>query len=318
MLNFLKKNQNNSKPSWLQRLSEGFSKTRRQLSSGLAQLFSGSVKLDEETLETLETHLLMADVGVEATRDILETLKIVAKEKKITSGEALQQELQNIMTDILMLRQKSLVIPKSDSPFVLLMVGINGAGKTTTIGKLAKYFKEQGKSVMLAAGDTFRAAAIEQLTTWGQRNQIPVIAQQHGADSASVIFDALQSAKARGFDVLIADTAGRLHTQQGLMAELVKIKRVIQKIDANAPNEVLLVLDASIGQNALQQVKEFDAAVGVTGIVMTKLDGTAKGGVLLAIAKNLDIPIRFIGVGETIDDMQPFDAATVVNAIFSE
>lgn len=335
MLNFLKKNQNNNtspqeaktqeapaagstRSSWLQRLSQGFSKTRRQLSSGLAHLFSGSVKLDEETLEALETHLLLADVGVEATSQIIETLKTSAKQNKITSGAALQAELQRIMVSILTPCQQPLAIPQSDFPFVLLMMGINGAGKTTTIGKLAKRFKEEGKSVMLAAGDTFRAAAIEQLNAWGERNNVPVIAQQHGADSASVIFDAFQSAKARKTDVLIADTAGRLHTQQGLMAELAKIKRVIQKIDPHAPHETLLVLDASIGQNALQQAKEFHSAIGVTGIIMTKLDGTAKGGMLLSIAQNLKIPIRFIGVGEQIDDMQPFNAEAVVNAIFSE
>lgn len=222
------------------------------------------------------------------------------------------------MIDMLANRQQILTIPEAETPFVLLMIGINGAGKTTTIGKLAKHFKDQGKSVMLAAGDTFRAAAIEQLTAWGEKNEIPVLAQQHGADSASVIFDAFQSAKARKIDILIADTAGRLHTQQGLMAELAKIKRVIQKIDAQAPHETLLVLDASIGQNALQQAKEFHSAIGVTGIVMTKLDGTAKGGMLLSIAKNLEIPIRFIGVGEQIDDMQPFNAQAVVEAIFAE
>lgn len=327
MFNFLKKNQNqNTLPtaeepkehSWLQRLSQGLSKTRRQLTTGLVQLFSGSAKLDEETLEKLETHLLAADVGIEATTKIIDTLKESAKQKKITTGEGLQTELQEIMVALLAARQQPLIIPDSDTPFVLLMIGINGAGKTTTIGKLAKRFKDEGKSVMLAAGDTFRAAAVEQLSEWGQRNEIPVIAQQSGADSASVIFDALQSAKARKIDILIADTAGRLHTQQGLMAELTKIKRVIQKVDPNAPHETLLVLDASIGQNALQQAKEFHAAMGVTGIVMTKLDGTAKGGMLLSIAQTLEIPIRFIGVGERIDDMQPFDARAVVEAIFTE
>ena len=328
MFNFLKKNpsQNQNTPpsteepksSWLQRLSHGLSKTRQQLSGGIKQLFSGSVKIDDETLEILETHLLAADVGIEATTKIIDTLKESAKQKKLTTGETLQAELQSIMVDILTARQQPLIIPDSDAPFVLLMIGINGAGKTTTIGKLAKRFKNEGKSVMLAAGDTFRAAAVEQLSAWGERNDIPVISQQSGADSASVIFDALQSAKARKIDILIADTAGRLHTQQGLMAELVKIKRVIQKIDPEAPHETLLVLDASIGQNALQQAKQFHEAMGITGIVMTKLDGTAKGGMLLSIAQTLEIPIRFIGVGEQIDDMQPFNAEAVVNAIFSE
>jgi len=306
MLNFLKKKQTDSPPSWWQRLSAGF-----------VELFSGAVELDDDTLERLETHLLMADVGIEATRHILEELKIVAKQQKLTTPDALQEALKSIMINMLSVRQE-ILNPTSDVPFVILMVGINGAGKTTTIGKLARYFKAQGKSVMLAAGDTFRAAAIEQLATWGQRNEVSVIAQQHGADSASVIFDALQSAKAKKIDILLADTAGRLHTQQGLMAELVKIKRVLQKVDSKAPHEVLLVLDASIGQNALKQAKEFDAAIGVTGIVMTKLDGSAKGGMLFSIAKNFDIPIRFIGIGESIEDMQPFDAATIVNAIFSE
>jgi len=336
MFNFLKKNQDHKpsveepkapiaaetvsteRPSWLQRLSQGLSKTRRQFTSGLTQLFSTSAKLDEETLETLETHLLAADVGIEASTKIIDTLKEAAKQKKLATGEALQAELQAIMVNILSARQQPLNIPDADTPFVLLMIGMNGAGKTTTIGKLAKRFKAEGKSVMLAAGDTFRAAAVEQLTAWGQRNDIPVIAQQQGADSASVIFDAFQAAKARHIDILIADTAGRLHTQQGLMAELTKIKRVIQKIDVNAPHETLLVLDASIGQNALQQAKQFHAAMGVTGIVMTKLDGTAKGGMLLSIAQTLEIPIRFIGVGEHIDDMQPFNAEAVVNAIFAE
>ncbi len=327
MFNFLKKNQSQNnqssseepkESSWLQRLSQGLSKTRRQFTSGLTQLFAGSAKLDEETLEALETHLLAADVGVEATNKIIETLKESAKQKKITTGEGLQAELQAIMVNILAASQQTLTIPDSDKPFVLLMIGINGAGKTTTIDKLAKRFKNEGKSVMLAAGDTFRAAAVEQLSAWGERNDIPVIAQQQGADSASVIFDALQSAKARKMDVLIADTAGRLHTQQGLMAELAKIKRVIQKVDPQAPHETLLVLDASIGQNALQQAKQFHEAMGVTGIVMTKLDGTAKGGMLLSIAQTLNIPIRFIGVGEQIDDMQIFNAEAVVNAIFTE
>lgn len=331
MFNFLKKKADENdissiekpeeaktRPSWLQRLSQGFSKTRQQLTSGLTQLFTGPVKLDEETLEMLETQLLAADVGYEASTKIIEALKISAKQKKITEGEALQKELQDIMVNILSPCQQALELNTQDTPFVILMIGINGAGKTTTIGKLAKRFKAEGKSVMLAAGDTFRAAAVEQLTAWGQKNEVPVIAQQQGADSASVIFDALQSAKARKMDILIADTAGRLHTQEGLMAELVKIKRVIQKLDSSAPHETLLVLDASIGQNALQQAKQFHAAMGVTGLVMTKLDGTAKGGILLSLAQTLALPIRFIGVGEHIDDMQPFDARAVVEAIFTE
>lgn len=282
----------------------------------IKKLFTGAVKLDAATLEDLETQLLLSDVGIETTTHMIEKLKSIAKEQKFTSGEELQHALQNIMIEILEPCQQDLQIPKSEKPFVILMIGINGAGKTTTIGKLAKNFKAQGKSITLAAGDTFRAAAVEQLIAWGQKNHVTVISQQQGADSASVIFDALQSSTARQTDILLADTAGRLHTQEGLMAELAKIKRVMQKIDAAAPHETLLVLDASIGQNALQQAKQFHAAIGVTGIVMTKLDGTAKGGILFAIAQSLRLPIRFIGVGEKMDDLQPFNAKQVVANMF--
>ena len=284
----------------------------------IKKIFSGSVKLDRATLEDLETKLLLADVGVETTAYILAALKTVAQEKSCTAGEVWQQELQRTLIDILLPCQQPLIIPQTDKPFVILMIGMNGAGKTTTIGKLAHTFKAQGRSILLAAGDTFRAAAIEQLLAWGKKNAVPVIAQQQHADSASVIFDALHAATARQTDILLADTAGRLHTQTGLMAELAKIKRVMQKIDSTAPHETLLVLDASIGQNALQQAKQFNAAIGVTGIVMTKLDGTAKGGILFSIAQALKLPIRFIGDGETAADLQPFDAQQLVTRLFSD
>lgn len=283
----------------------------------IKKIFSGSVKLDVATLEDLETKLLLADVGVETTAYILAALKTVAQEKSCTAGEVWQQELQRILIDILLPCQQPLIIPQADKPFVILMIGMNGAGKTTTIGKLAHTFQAQGRSILLAAGDTFRAAAIEQLLAWGKKNAVPVITQQQHADSASVIFDALHAATARQTDILLADTAGRLHTQTGLMAELAKIKRVMQKIDSTAPHETLLVLDASIGQNALQQAKQFNAAIGVTGIVMTKLDGTAKGGILFSIAQALKLPIRFIGDGETAADLQPFDAQQLVTRLFS-
>ena len=284
----------------------------------IKKLFVGAVKLDPATLETLETQLLLADVGIETTTAMLAALKTAAQQKQLTRGDLLQQELQRIMVEMLLPCQQPWLIPATTQPFVILMIGVNGAGKTTTIGKLAKQFKAQGKSVLLAAGDTFRAAAIEQLLTWGQRNAVPVIAQQQHADSASVIFDALHAATARKIDILLADTAGRLHTQAGLMAELAKIKRVMQKIDATAPHETLLVLDASLGQNALQQAKQFHAALGVTGIVMTKLDGTAKVGILFAVAAALHLPIRFIGNGEKADDLQPFDAQTMVTRLFAD
>lgn len=305
------------KTSWFSRLKQGLGKTRQNFSSGVGQLFKNTPKLDDETLEELETHLLLADIGIEATEEIIEKLKTQAKAQKIHEGEALIDCLKSVMTEVLTPCDEPLVIPEQATPFIILMVGINGAGKTTTIGKLTKQLQAQGKSVMLAAGDTFRAAAIEQLQAWGERHNTPVVAQHSGADSASVIYDAIQSATAKNMDVLIADTAGRLHTQQGLMGELEKVKRVIQKLDPNAPHETMLVLDASIGQNALQQAKEFGKAVDISGITMTKLDGTAKGGILFAIAQQLKTPVRFIGVGENAEDLQRFKASAFVDAIFS-
>ena len=253
---------------------------------------------------------------MEATQTIIQDLTARVARKQLGDADALMAALKEDMRAMLEPVAKPLEIPQADTPFVILMVGINGAGKTTTIGKIAKHLQEDGRKVMLAAGDTFRAAAVEQLQVWGERNDIPVIAQQQGADSASVIYDALQAARARGMDVLIADTAGRLHTQANLMEELKKIKRVLAKLDPDAPHEVMLVVDAGTGQNALNQARQFNEAVGLTGITLTKLDGTAKGGIIFAIAKQLGIPIRFIGVGESIEDLRPFDAGEFVDALF--
>ncbi|MFN3786041.1 MAG: signal recognition particle-docking protein FtsY, partial [Thiothrix sp.] len=277
----------------------------------------GKKVIDDEVLEELETRLLTADVGIEATHAIMGDLASRVKRAELADKDALMQALYNKMHRMLRPIAQPLEIDDRHQPFVLLMVGINGAGKTTTIGKLAKKFQQEGKSVMLAAGDTFRAAAVEQLTIWGERNNIPVIAQGSGADSASVIFDALQAAKARKIDVLLADTAGRLHTQTNLMDELKKVKRVIQKLDASAPHEIMLIVDAGIGQNALIQARQFNEALGLTGITVTKLDGTAKGGVLFAMAQQLQIPVRFIGVGEQIDDLQEFDAYEFTSALLA-
>ena len=298
------------------RLKAGLSKTRSGLTEGIANLVVGRKQIDDELLEDLETQLLTADIGVEATQSIIGDLTERVARKQLGDAEALMAALREDMRGMLAPVDAPLEIPQSDQPFVLLMVGINGAGKTTTIGKIARKLQSEGRSVMLAAGDTFRAAAVEQLQTWGERNEVPVIAQQQGADSASVIFDALQAARARAVDVLIADTAGRLHTQSNLMEELKKIKRVLGKLDATAPHEVMLVVDAGTGQNALNQAREFNQAVDLTGITLTKLDGTAKGGIIFAIAKQLGIPIRFIGVGEAIEDLRPFDAEEFVNALF--
>jgi fused signal recognition particle receptor len=255
-------------------------------------------------------------VGVEATRTIIADLTRRVARKQLADPEALMSALHDDMHAVLEPVSQPLQIPPSDQPFVLLMVGINGAGKTTTIGKIARHLQQQGRSVMLAAGDTFRAAAVEQLQTWGERNQVPVIAQKQGSDSASVIYDALQAAQARNIDVLIADTAGRLHTQTNLMEELKKIKRVLGKLDETAPHEVMLVVDAGTGQNALNQARQFNDAVALTGITLTKLDGTAKGGIIFAIAKQIGIPIRFVGVGESVEDLRPFDAGDFVDALF--
>ena len=300
------------------RLKKGLSRTGESLGEGVGLFILGQKMIDDEVLEELEARLLMADVGYDATMKIIDQLADAVKRKELADVDALSQAMYNVMVDILEPVAKPLEIKDEHKPTVILMIGINGAGKTTTIGKLAKKFQQQGKSVMLAAGDTFRAAAVEQLQVWGERNDIPVIAQGTGADSASVIYDAMESAKARHIDVLLADTAGRLHTQDNLMEELVKVKRVMQKIDPEAPHEVMLVIDASIGQNALAQAKEFNNAIGVTGITVTKLDGTAKGGILFAIAEQAGIPVRFIGVGESIDDLQEFDAGEFVGALLGE
>lgn len=296
-----------------------FKKRKKEtLFSGMANILLGKKTIDEELLETIETQLLIADVGVEVTEHIINELTNQVTRKELSNPTALLQHLKILLAQILEPCSQPLVIPDNIKPYVILMVGVNGSGKTTTIGKLAKLLQQQNKKVMLAAGDTFRAAAIEQLQTWGERNQIPVIAQQTGADSASVIYDAMQAAQARDIDVLIADTAGRLHTQSHLMEELKKVTRVLGKLDINAPHEVMLVLDAGIGQNALIQAQQFNAAVKVTGITITKLDGTAKGGIIFAITKNLGLPIRFIGIGEKIDDLHPFSAKNFVSALFEQ
>ncbi|PYC29214.1 signal recognition particle-docking protein FtsY [Aquipseudomonas alcaligenes] len=303
---------------WFARLKQGLSKTSASLGEGMASLFLGKKAIDDDLLEELETRLLTADVGVEATGAIIGSLtKRVARKELADSGalyKALQEELGALLKPV----EQPLLINAEKQPYVILVVGVNGVGKTTTIGKLAKKLQGEGKKVMLAAGDTFRAAAVEQLQVWGERNQIAVIAQHTGADSASVIFDAVQAAKARGIDVLIADTAGRLHTKDNLMEELKKVRRVIGKLDESAPHEVLLVLDAGTGQNAINQTKQFNQAVALSGLALTKLDGTAKGGVIFALAKQFGLPIRYIGVGEGIDDLRTFVAEDFVQALFAE
>lgn len=299
------------------RLKQSLSKTRQSLTKGMADLFLGKKSIDDDLFEELETLLLIADVGVEATQRIIEQVTEQVARKALKEPQKLYEALKQALLDILAPCEKPLAISNDQKPFMILMVGVNGAGKTTTIGKMANQFKAQGQSVMLAAGDTFRAAAVEQLTVWGERNQVPVIAQQTGADSASVIFDALQSATAKGTDILIADTAGRLHTRDNLMEELLKITRVAKKISPQAPHEILLVLDASMGQNALQQARVFHKMINLSGIAITKLDGTAKGGIIFAIANELGLPIRYIGVGEAIEDLRPFDANEFVEALLS-
>ncbi|MBC7623224.1 MAG: signal recognition particle-docking protein FtsY [Aeromicrobium sp.] len=302
---------------WLARLRGGLSKTREVLNTDVSDLFARHPKIDEAFFEDLETALITADVGVRATSRLIDSLRRAQREKKIADRALLHDELKSSLTDLLSPLEKPLVTTTA-KPFVIMIAGVNGAGKTTTIGKLAKYFQAQGHSVMLAAGDTFRAAAREQLMTWGERNNVTVIAQE-GGDSAAVIFDAIHSAKARGIDIVLADTAGRLPTQLNLMEEIKKVKRVIAKADPTAPHETLLVLDANTGQNALSQTKAFDDALQLTGLVVTKLDGTAKGGVLAALAAEIperSIPVRFIGVGESIDDLKPFVAKQYVDALF--
>lgn len=306
-----------NKPGLFARLRQGLSKTSQNLGAGLASLFSGR-KIDEELYEELETQLLLADVGVETTQKLISQLTQHADRKALKDADLLYQKLQQDMATLLQDVEQPLVPSCSDGPFVILMVGVNGVGKTTTIGKMAQQFKQQGKTVMLAAGDTFRAAAVEQLQVWGERNQIPVVAQHTGADSASVIFDAYQAAKARKADVLIADTAGRLQNKAHLMEELKKIVRVLQKIQPNAPHEVMLTLDAGTGQNALSQARIFNQAVPLTGISLTKLDGTAKGGVIFAIADQFKVPIRYIGVGEGIDDLRTFHSTDFIQALFNK
>jgi fused signal recognition particle receptor len=298
------------------RLKRGLGRTSDGLIAGLGSLFLGAKEIDEDLLEELESRLLMADVGVDATVDIIKSLTQRVSRKELTRPDALEAALKEELLALLKPCQVPLDVT-SAKPFVILMVGINGVGKTTTIGKLARRYNAQGHSVMLAVGDTFRAAAVEQLQVWGERNEVPVIAQHTGADSASVIFDAVQAAQARSVDVLLADTAGRLHNKEHLMDELVKVVRVMGKLDSAAPHEVLLVLDAGTGQNALAQASEFQKVVGVTGICLTKLDGTAKGGVIFAIAKKLGLPIRYIGVGETAEDLRPFDAEEFIDALFT-
>ncbi|HCU05705.1 MAG: signal recognition particle-docking protein FtsY [Gammaproteobacteria bacterium GWE2_42_36] len=296
-------------------LKTGLSKTRKSFAHQLFHFLSGKKQIDEALIEQIETLLIQSDLGVDVTQLFIDALTKELSRKTLKDGEAVFAHLKTMMIELLTPVERPLVISASMKPFVILVVGVNGTGKTTTIGKLAHYFQAQHHSVMLAAGDTFRAAAIEQLQIWGDRNQIPVVAQAHGSDSASVIFDAFHSAKAKKVDVLIADTAGRLHTQTHLMEELKKINRVIKKADSEAPHETLLVLDASIGQNALSQAKQFHEAIGLTGIVLTKLDGTAKGGIIFPIAQQLKLPIRFIGVGEGMDDLRPFCATDFVEAL---
>ncbi|WBG91167.1 signal recognition particle-docking protein FtsY [Pantoea piersonii] len=304
-----------TKEGFFARLKRSLVKTRQNLGSGFISLFRGK-KIDDDLFEELEEQLLIADVGVETTRRIITNLTQQANRKQLRDAEALYGLLKAEMSGILAKVDAPLDV-SGKAPFVILMVGVNGVGKTTTIGKLARQYQAQGKSVMLAAGDTFRAAAVEQLQVWGERNHIPVVAQHTGADSASVIFDAIQAAKARGVDVLIADTAGRLQNKSHLMEELKKITRVMKKLDEEAPHEVMLTLDASTGQNAISQAKLFHEAVGLTGITLTKLDGTAKGGVIFSVADQFGIPIRYIGVGEGIEDLRPFKAEDFIEALFA-
>ena len=304
--------------SFWARMKQGLGKTRKGLGKGLADLLVGAKEIDDEIFEEIETQLLVADVGVEATDVIIEALTGQVSREELVDADALYESLQNELRKLLVPVDQPLNIDASKKPYVILMVGVNGVGKTTTIGKLACRFKAEGKNVMLAAGDTFRAAAVEQLQVWGERNDIPVVAQHTGADSASVVYDAVQAAQSRGADVLIADTAGRLHTRGNLMEELTKVTRVMKKLIPDAPHEVLLVLDAGTGQNAIQQAEQFRDAAGVTGLALTKLDGTAKGGILFALAKRTGLPIRFIGVGERLEDLRPFHAEEFVQALFED
>ncbi|MFA0428593.1 signal recognition particle-docking protein FtsY [Vibrio sp. 10N.222.51.C5] len=302
--------------SFFARLKRSLSRTKANIGAGFFGLFKGK-QIDEDLFEELEEQLLIADVGMNTTVKIIENLTEKASRNDLKDGEALYGLLKEEMADILSQVEQPLVVDTTKTPYVILMVGVNGVGKTTTIGKLAKQFQNEGKKVMLAAGDTFRAAAVEQLQVWGQRNDVPVIAQHTGADSASVIYDAIEAAKARGVDVVIADTAGRLQNKSNLMEELRKIVRVMKKIDDSAPHEIMLTLDAGTGQNAISQAKLFSEVAPVTGITLTKLDGTAKGGVIFSIADQFQIPIRYIGVGEGIDDLRPFESKDFIEALFS-
>jgi fused signal recognition particle receptor len=304
-----------ARPGWAQRLKQGLAKTRDRLGGQLSGLFGAGRKIDAELFDELETLLITADIGVDATQALLDTLQKKVRREGLTEAADLQDALKQALVDLLMPLQAPLDVTLH-KPYILMLAGVNGAGKTTTIGKLAKLYQAQGLSVLLAAGDTFRAAAREQLQVWGERNNVTVVSQEKG-DSAAVIFDAIQAARARNIDVVLADTAGRLPTQLHLMEEIRKVKRVIEKAVPGAPHEVLLVLDANTGQNAVTQVKAFDDALGVTGLVLTKLDGTAKGGAIAAIAKARPIPVRYIGVGETVDDLRPFDAREFVEAVFT-
>lgn len=301
---------------WAARLKQGLSKSRNQMAKSLASVFGGG-KIDEDLYEELETVLLTSDMGIEATEKLLAQVRQRVTLKGLKNGNELRSALKEALYELLQPLQQPLSIPADKKPFVIMMAGVNGAGKTTSIGKLAKYFQSQGKSVLLAAGDTFRAAAREQLQQWGERNNVTVIAQESG-DSAAVCFDALEAAKARGIDIVLADTAGRLPTQLHLMEEIKKVKRVLQKSLPEAPHEVMLVLDANVGQNAINQVVAFDDALGLTGLIVSKLDGTAKGGILAALAAKRPIPVRFIGVGEGIDDLRPFDAKAFVDALIED
>lgn len=305
------------KKGFFGRLKEGLSKTRTKLGGGLGNLLLGQKVIDDDLIDDIEMQLLTADVGIDATEEIMEAVRGQVARNELQTMDALNRLLQQKLHQIIKPCEKPLVIAEH-KPFVLLVIGVNGAGKTTTIGKLAKKFQQQGKSVMLAAGDTFRAAAVEQLKVWGDRNDVPVIAQHTGADSASVIFDAVQAAKARGTDIIIADTAGRLQNKENLMEELKKVARVMKKLDDTAPHEVMLVLDATTGQNALSQAELFHKTIPITGITITKLDGTAKGGIIFAIAKKMGIPIRYIGIGENIDDLRTFEADDFISALFDK
>ena len=307
-----------AKLGFFARIKKGLSRTSSQFAEGFGNLLLGKKAIDDELLEEIETQLLVADVGIEATTEIIDNLTTKVQRKQLADSGALYQALQDELRFMLKPVEQPLLIDSSHKPFVILVVGVNGVGKTTTIGKLAKRLQGEGRSVLLAAGDTFRAAAVEQLQIWGDRNKVPVVAQHTGADSASVIYDAVSSAQARGIDVVIADTAGRLHNKSHLMDELSKVRRVMTKLDVNAPHEVLLVLDAGTGQNAVNQADIFLQAAGVSGIALTKLDGTAKGGVIFALSKKYQLPIRFIGVGEGIDDLQPFAAQPFVDALFGK